>query len=378
MPPGQIWPGAAALVRAIESAIHGDALADQAEIARAWHEAVDITPNIEVLDTLFSLLELAGTRHLADLPPEHAGQARLAPMLQILRREIMRAVVSHAEAEIRDLRNLVRANAAISIDLFGEQADHSDRLAWLAHTPTTWGSLLLWDQGQNSSSAELICTANYCRDGTPPIPIGSRYRAAAFPPRELIERASPAGALTLLVPIRTAATEWGVLALNSLFEARHGTDDDLIGVWATLMGATFDREALQATLQVAYEREHQLADIVRELGSPIIPLMPGVLLVPLIGAIDTDRAQQILSAVLQAVSEQQATEVLFDITGVPLVDTQVANSLIQTARAVTLLGARPILVGVRPEIAQSIVGLGLDLSGLVTWATLAEALRMLR
>jgi anti-anti-sigma regulatory factor len=116
---------------------------------------------------------------------------------------------------------------------------------------------------------------------------------------------------------------------------------------------------------------------VRELGSPIIPLLPGVLLVPLVGAIDSARAQQIIDTVLQGVAGHQATAVLLDISGVPLVDTQVANSLVQTARAASLLGARVSLVGVRPEIAQSIVGLGIELPQLAAQPTLAAALRTL-
>jgi rsbT co-antagonist protein RsbR len=81
---------------------------------------------------------------------------------------------------------------------------------------------------------------------------------------------------------------------------------------------------------------------------------------------------------LEGVSSYKAKTVLLDITGVPLVDTQTANSLIHMARAVTLLGAMIILVGVRPEIAQSIVGLGIDLKHIATQPTLEAALEMLQ
>src|SRR5262249_22640418 len=114
------------------------------------------------------------------------------------------------------------------------------------------------------------------------------------------------------------------------------------------------------------------------LGCPVIPLLQHVLLIPLVGAIDSNRAQQIIEAVLDGVSSYRASDVLLDITGVPLVDSQVANSLIQAARAAVLLGARVILVGIRPEIAQSIVGLGIDLSHIASQPTLAAALRTLR
>ncbi len=112
----------------------------------------------------------------------------------------------------------------------------------------------------------------------------------------------------------------------------------------------------------------------RELGCPLIPLRKGVLLVPLIGIIDATRAAQILEQVLEGVSREQAKHVLLDITGVPIIDTHVAATLLRTAHAADLLGARLTLVGVRPEIAQSIIGLGIDLHGITTQPTLAAAL----
>jgi anti-anti-sigma factor len=99
-----------------------------------------------------------------------------------------------------------------------------------------------------------------------------------------------------------------------------------------------------------------------------------VLLVPLVGTIDAARAAQILERVLEEVGRAQAERVLLDITGVPLVDSQVAAALVQMTRAVGLLGAKVTLVGVRPEIAQSIVGLGADLGMIETRPVLAAAL----
>ncbi|MEN9937757.1 MAG: hypothetical protein RLZZ387_4336 [Chloroflexota bacterium] len=134
----------------------------------------------------------------------------------------------------------------------------------------------------------------------------------------------------------------------------------------------------QEELRAAFDRERALDDTVRELGSPVIPLIPGVLLVPLVGSLDPARAQQVVEAVLSGIAEHQAETVLLDITGVPLVDTQVAHALLQTARAAGLLGAQVTLVGIRPEIAQSIIGLGVDLGDLATAASLAAAIEELR
>ncbi len=91
---------------------------------------------------------------------------------------------------------------------------------------------------------------------------------------------------------------------------------------------------------------------------------------PLIGAIDSARAQQIMETLLEGVAQHRSDVVILDITGVQVVDTQVANALLQAAQAVKLLGAQVILTGIRPHIAQTLVSLGVDLRGIVTRSTL--------
>jgi len=195
-----------------------------------------------------------------------------------------------------------------------------------------------------------------------------------FPPDQLLPASvrDTGAEIAIMLPIKTTTRDWGVLALAGPIQyLRSSGNYDALSAIATLLAAALERDSLQQTLQNAYERERGLANIVRELGSPVIPLLTEVLLIPLVGLIDSLRAQQIIEAVLQGVSSHQATTVLLDISGVPLVDTQVAHSLLQTTRAAGLLGARVILIGVRPEIAQSIVGLGIDMRQFVTQPTLA-------
>lgn len=93
---------------------------------------------------------------------------------------------------------------------------------------------------------------------------------------------------------------------------------------------------------------------------------------PLIGTIDTDRAKLIMESLLQGVITHNSEVVLIDITGVPVVDTMVAHHLIQAAEAVRLIGAKCILVGIRPEIAQTIVNLGIDLTNFPTKSSLKK------
>ncbi len=107
-----------------------------------------------------------------------------------------------------------------------------------------------------------------------------------------------------------------------------------------------------------------------ELSAPLIPIFENISVMPLIGTIDTARAKLIMENLLNGVIKHRAQVVLIDITGVPIVDTMVAHHIIQAAEAVRLVGSKCILVGIRPEIAQTIVNLGIDLSHFPTKSTL--------
>ncbi|WP_277678167.1 RsbT co-antagonist protein RsbRA [Gracilibacillus dipsosauri] len=110
----------------------------------------------------------------------------------------------------------------------------------------------------------------------------------------------------------------------------------------------------------------------QELSAPLIPVMENITIMPLIGTIDTERAKLIMENLLDGVIKNNAEVVLIDITGVPVVDTMVAHHIIQAAEAVRLIGATCILVGIRPEIAQTIVNLGIDLSKFPTKSSLRK------
>jgi len=113
----------------------------------------------------------------------------------------------------------------------------------------------------------------------------------------------------------------------------------------------------------------------QELSAPLIPVMDKITIMPLVGTIDTERAKSIMENILEGVMAHKAEVVLVDITGVPVVDTMVAHHIIQAAEAVRLIGARCILVGIRPEIAQTIVSLGIDLSEFITKSSLQKGFK---
>jgi len=132
--------------------------------------------------------------------------------------------------------------------------------------------------------------------------------------------------------------------------------------------------ALQQAFQVYLEAYEEQVELQRrtlsELSTPVIKVYENVLVLPLVGAIDTERARRIMEELLTGITRHQAELVIIDITGVPVVDTAVANHLIQTIKAARLLGARSILVGISGEVAQALVHLQIDLSGVVTRSNL--------
>ncbi|GAB4426178.1 MAG: hypothetical protein OHK0015_06840 [Chloroflexi bacterium OHK40] len=126
----------------------------------------------------------------------------------------------------------------------------------------------------------------------------------------------------------------------------------------------------QAAISAAREEIVQQREAIDALSSPVIQVWDGILTVPLVGHVDARRAMAITERILEAIVEYQADIVILDITGVPVVDTTVAAALMQAARAVKLLGSQVVLVGVGSEIAQTLVGLEVDLNEVVTRANL--------
>jgi PAS domain S-box-containing protein len=154
-----------------------------------------------------------------------------------------------------------------------------------------------------------------------------------------------------------------ILLSLSLLHDDSGTPVGMIG-FSTDISEQKQMEAERAALQ------QQIIDVqrdaLRELSTPLIPITDDVLIMPLIGTIDSGRAQMVMEALLEGVAQHQADLVILDITGVSVVDTQVAQAFIQAAQAVRLLGAQVMLTGIGPHVAQTLVTLGVDLSDIIT------------
>ncbi|HEY0737079.1 MAG TPA: cache domain-containing protein, partial [Herpetosiphonaceae bacterium] len=139
---------------------------------------------------------------------------------------------------------------------------------------------------------------------------------------------------------------------------------------ADLQHANQEAERALKELSESLHQRELLSATVRELATPVVPVLDGILVMPVIGVIDSERVALLLESLLTAIERHRARVVIIDVTGVPVVDTQVAQVLINATDAARLLGALPILVGIRPELAQTLVGLGISFNGLVTHADL--------
>ncbi len=116
------------------------------------------------------------------------------------------------------------------------------------------------------------------------------------------------------------------------------------------------------------------SSLISELSTPLMPISEQVLVMPLVGSIDSARAQQITERLLEGVAQSRAHTAILDISGVSVVDTQVANAILRAAQAVKLLGAQVVITGIGPEVAQTLVGIGLSLDGMVTRGTLQSGI----
>jgi rsbT co-antagonist protein RsbR len=148
-------------------------------------------------------------------------------------------------------------------------------------------------------------------------------------------------------------------------------------VWA--VSSLVDRMAqwtvssYQQTREELIKRQQQ--DLL-ELSTPVIKLFEGVLAVPMIGTLDSSRTQVVMETLLQRIVDTGSRLAIIDITGVPTVDTLVAQHLLKTVSAIRLMGAECIISGIRPQIAQTIVHLGIDLQGIASKSSLADALQL--
>jgi rsbT co-antagonist protein RsbR len=186
-------------------------------------------------------------------------------------------------------------------------------------------------------------------------------------------------ALTLLLlwqfSTRLLATVAETRAANAALEQARGALEGTVAArTADLRAALADVQARAAAQAELLDENTQQRAAIREMSVPVLPVSAAAIVIPLIGALDSHRLQMIQEQALRAIERSPTRYVLLDITGVSVVDTNVAQGLLSVVQAARLLGAEVVLVGVRPEVAQTIVTLGLDLRGMLTRQSLQDGI----
>jgi len=197
------------------------------------------------------------------------------------------------------------------------------------------------------------------------------------PVREVLRAVSRTRARLGFTPSETATFVFSLKdPLFAVLRQQLGTDPRAFAEEVRNASALLDRLGLYTTEVYQQSREDVIARQqveMTELSTPVVQLWEGILGLPLIGTLDSVRTQVVMESLLQRIVDTGARIAIIDITGVPTVDTLVAQHLLKTVAAARLMGADCIISGIRPQIAQTVVHLGLDLSTVVTKATLADA-----
>ncbi len=250
--------------------------------------------------------------------------------------------------------------------------------SWMAaqRAADTYRPDLIPDAELRDQSRELLASAAAAvANGGLESPVHPSWRDT----RQLLTSIAESRAVAGFAP---AATATFVLSLKQpIFEGLRREVPDPARLADELWNATtlIDRLALQTMEATLEARERVIArqhEDMLELSTPVVKLWDGILALPMIGTLDSARTQVVMESLLQRIVETGAEVAIIDITGVPTVDTLVAQHLIKTVTAARLMGADCIISGIRPQIAATIVHLGVDLSAVATKATLADAFRL--
>jgi rsbT co-antagonist protein RsbR len=195
--------------------------------------------------------------------------------------------------------------------------------------------------------------------------------------RTMLEELSSSRARLGFTPSETARFVFSLKGpLFRRIQKEVGTDARALASETLLGNDLLDRLGLYTTEIYQKTREEVIGrqqEEMLELSTPVVQLWEGILALPVIGTLDSARTQVVMENLLQRIVDTGAEIAIIDITGVPTVDTLVAQHLLKTVAAARLMGAECIISGIRPQIAQTIVHLGVDLGGVITKATLADA-----
>jgi rsbT co-antagonist protein RsbR len=262
-------------------------------------------------------------------------------------------------------------DAVVGARVGGRLADHAGPLLeqWTrAASEGLRGRLTTGEVGHELESLQELLFAALSADTAAEARTGTEQLHAA------LSELSRTRALRGFSPTETAT---GVFALKSAFLEIFGDDPHAMAdfPWLSTYVDRLGLHTFDAYVQARERTITEQAEQLLELSTPVVKLWEGVVAVPLVGTLDSARTQVVMEKLLQTLVDTGSEHAIIDITGVPAVDTQVAQHLLKTVVAARLMGADCIISGIRPQIAQTIVALGIEFGDIPTKATLADALQ---
>jgi rsbT co-antagonist protein RsbR len=271
------------------------------------------------------------------------------------------------------------ANAAESTRLYEIVSGREREIlsAWVSEQLSGPARDLIGEADLRERSKNLLSSLTAAlRDGSPADVNRPEWAAC----RSVLKDISRDNAVRGLSPVETAMFVFSLRgALMDQLQAAFGAEPHILAAEMRACSVLVDNLGLWTTEVAVGAREEIIKkqqEEMLELSTPVVRLFPGILGLPLIGTLDSARTQIVMENLLQRIVETESTIAIIDITGVPTVDTLVAQHLLKTVAATRLMGADCIISGIRPHIAQTIVHLGVELQNVATKATLADALAL--
>jgi DNA-binding LacI/PurR family transcriptional regulator/signal transduction histidine kinase len=263
--PAAIWPGVETLIGGIDAALAGDSEPTPAALRQAWHQAVELTPDLDVLRAMSSLLARAAAQRLAVATPDPNRARRLEAFLARSELKLWRAWAAHGYEDMTHLEELTRDSQKVAMILLSGKIGQAERLEWLGLTPASWGCLALYTDARRAPTSPLRVAGTYRRSGPPSPSRGTQFVPGDFPPAEWC--AAPGSGVDrdvlVLVPVASASRDWGVLALRTPIEAygaHNAQRPNNIAMWGTLLAAALERDGLAMELAELADEDRKRAE----------------------------------------------------------------------------------------------------------------------
>jgi len=377
--PAHVWPEVDKLVRLLSDTIENNAVQalDPHLLDSILSSPPILNANPEILVEMLRVLELAGVTLITNRQDSAQARQRLSALLDQLHIEIIRSYRRRQTSSQRTMQETLLSQYTISQLL---QRNPPEQIDWLKETPMGSGCLGLWAPSGGDQSPNLSIAGWYHRESGDSQRAGMMYPAPQFPPLDLLPSTAEQKDITtcLVMNIQTADHDWGMLAVSGPLISHDPWLEDntinMIEICGGYLGLALEREALRESLRRSSEIEQALADRVRQLSLPIVPLKDGVVLLPLGGILTPEQNPQSIAGIVDEILKQPAADLLLDLSGISALDENLERMLAEIVRKVAQRGTRVTFIGARADIQRRMADKKSELSGIKHQSSVVKAL----